>query len=135
MVSISTVEATPSSKPEVLYRQTVFRIARNWARVPGANWDKVKDPLFTQCPHALQYENMQNDESKIHMSTNNRLSIIGLGLYFLESKGCHAGQIVPYMLWIEEKLLDMDFTERQSGRFSKFAYLPRYILKCKDAEH
>ena len=58
-------------------------------------------------------------QTKIYVCTNARLSIIGLGLYFLESKGCHASHIVPYLLWIEDKLLDIEFTERQTGRFSK----------------
>ena len=48
MVTTSTVEASPSSQPEIFYRQTVFRIARNWARVPSAPWSKVRDPLFIQ---------------------------------------------------------------------------------------
>ena len=118
MVTMSTVNASPSSQPEVFYRQTVFRIARNWARVSGASWSKVRDPLFNQCPQALNYESF-DPKGKIQLSTNDRLSIIGLGLYFLESRGCHAGQIVPYMLWIEDRILDIEFTERQSGRFSK----------------
>ena len=128
MVTSSTVDASPSSQPEIFYRQTVFRIARNWARVPSAPWAKVRDPLFIQCPHAVDYENVA-EGTKIYVHTNARLSIIGLGLYFLESKGCHAEQIVPYLLWIEDKLLDIEFTERQTGRFSKthFFYPIAYV--------
>ena len=72
-----------------------------------------------QCPHAVDYESICDDQdTKIYICTNARLSIIGLGLYFLESKGCHANQIIPYLLWIEDKLLDIEFTERQTGRFN-----------------
>ena len=119
MVTTSTVTASPRSQPEVFYRQTVFRIARSWARVPNAGWAKVKDPLFTQCPYALEYQDVPEIPAHFVMGTNDRLSIIGLGLYFLESKGCHGQYIVPYLLWIEDKLLDIKFSERQSGRFSK----------------
>ena len=120
MVATSTVTASPRSQPEVFYRQTVFRIARSWARVPNAAWDRVKDPLFSQCPHALDYNKEGKEIKNLVLKTNDRLSIIGLGLYFLESKGCHGQHIVPYLLWIEDKLLDISFSERQSGRFSKF---------------
>lgn len=113
----STVEALPASQPEVFYRQTVFRIARNWARVPNASWNKIRDPLFSNCPHATDYENLDK-EAKIDMDTNGRLSIIGLGLFLLESKGNHAGHILPYLLWVENKLLDIEFTERQKNRFN-----------------
>ena len=117
MLTSSTVDASPSSQPEVFYRQTVFRIARNWARVPNAIWSKVKDPLFSQCPYAnLEYKQL---DLKLTVDTNGRLSVIGLGLYFLESKGCHAGHIIPYLLWIESKILDIEFVERQTGRFGK----------------
>lgn len=123
----STVDALPSSQPEIFYRQTVFRIARNWARVPNASWQKVRDPLFTQCPHALTYQS--ENEVKIKFNTNGRLSVIGLGLYFLESKGCHAGKIVPYLLWVQDRLLDIDFTEREKGRFSKFLLIEFLVEK------
>ena len=130
MVTTSTVVASPRSQPEVFYRQTVFRIARSWARVPNAPWDRVKDPLFSQCPHALTYKNdSQSDQTTLVMGTNDRLSIIGLGQYFLESKGCHGQHIVPYLLWIEDKLLDVSYSERQSGRFSKlFQTLKRFFI-------
>ena len=131
MVATSTVTASPRSQPEVFYRQTVFRIARSWARVPNAAWDRVKDPLFSQCPHALDYNKEGKEVKNLVLKTNDRLSIIGLGLYFLESKGCHGQHIVPYLLWIEDKLLDISFSERQSGRFSKFDLFKK-IVKCKE---
>ena len=127
MVATSTVTASPRSQPEVFYRQTVFRIARSWARVPNAAWDRVKDPLFSQCPHALDYNNESSEIKDLVLGTNDRLSIIGLGLYFLESKGCHGQHIVPYLLWIEDKLLDISFSERQSGRFSNYSFLTKKI--------
>ncbi len=129
MVGTSTVNALPSSQPEVFFRQTVFRIARNWARVPNADWAKIRDPLFTQCPHALTFQTEACPE-KIELGTNERLSIIGLGLYFLESKGCHAQEIVPYLLWIEKNLLAFEFTERQSGRFSKLLLCKKFCSLC-----
>lgn len=140
--TLSTVEALPASQPEVFYRQTIFRIARNWARVPNASWTKIRDPLFSNCPHASDYESLDN-EAKIDMDTNSRLSIIGLGLFLLESKGNHAGQIVPYLLWVEKKLLDIEFTERQKNRFNlpvaevfTFAFntLLSDMVHCVDAE-
>ena len=65
VASTNTVQASPTTHPEVFYRQTIFRIARNWARVPNAPWSRVKDPLFTQCPHSEDYENWTK-VSKIH---------------------------------------------------------------------
>ena len=67
MVATSTVTASPRSQPEVFYRQTVFRIARSWARVPNAAWDRVKDPLFSQCPHALGNHTVR----KLHFLSKN----------------------------------------------------------------
>ena len=123
--STSTVQASPERHPEVFYRQTIFRIARNWARVSNAPWAKVKDPLFTQCPRSGDYQNWTKDDS-VTLDSNNRSSIIGLGVYFLASKCCHGGHIVPYLLWIENHLLDVSYIERKSGQYGKC--LP--TLKC-----
>ena len=54
------------------------------------------------------------------LDSNQRSSIIGLGVYFLSSKCCHGSQIVPYLLWIENHLLDMKYVERQAGQFGEF---------------
>ena len=68
MVTTSTVDASPSCQPEIFYRQTVFRIARNWARVPSAPWEKVRDPLFIQCPHARDYDSLVEGVSDLVLS-------------------------------------------------------------------
>ena len=105
--------------PEIFYRQTVFRIARNWARVPGAPWEKVRDPLFNQCPHSANYEQFKGE---FVLDSNGRASVVGLGLYFLESKGRHVDEIVPYILWVESKLLDVNFLERLPGTYGTYLY-------------
>ena len=115
MVALSTRE------PEAFYRQTIFRIARNWARVPSAPWDKVRDPLFTQCPNALGSKSAKDD--RWNLDENAQAAIIGLGIYLLESNGCHAGHIVPYLLRVEDGLFNASFSSRKPGQNSKTARL------------
>lgn len=113
--STSTIQASPDRHPEVFYRQTIFRIARNWARASNSPWSKVKDPLFTQCPHSADYKTQ--NEPTLTLNDNNQSSIIGLGVYFLASNCCHGGHIVPYLLWIENHLLDISYVERKPGQY------------------
>ena len=91
VASTSTVQASPTTHPEVFYRQTIFRIARNWARVPNAPWSRVKDPLFTQCPHSEDYENW----TKVSTISQCGNFMIFLSLRFYV-KSIHGVQNLPF---------------------------------------
>jgi phosphatidylinositol 4-kinase len=124
MTTLSMGSVPPERHPEIFYRQTIFRIARNWARVSSAPWAKVRDPLFTQCPNAVDHEYGESEtpksedaagQAQLVLDESACASLIGLGLYFLESTCRHGGQIVPYLLRVEGNLLNVLFKKRKAG--------------------
>ena len=32
------------------YHSSLFKMARCWAKVPNIEWERIRDPLFNQCP-------------------------------------------------------------------------------------
>ena len=32
------------------YHSSLFKMARCWAKVPNIEWDRIRDPLYNQCP-------------------------------------------------------------------------------------
>lgn len=98
------------------YHSSLFKMARCWAKVPNVEWEKIKDPLFNQCPKPPfkgQADNHLHKKDQKTINTGNwvftakgRDSILALGIFLLESDGKLSEHILPYFLQVEEGLFD-----------------------------
>ena len=112
-----------------LYRTTVFRTARCWSRVKGVEWQRVKDPLFTQCPQLPERnvydsddadEAPTEDEVRIILTQDGQDSLLALGVLLLESDGSLVKEILTYLLQVCERLHNAEINKR------KFSLLRKY---------
>ena len=98
------------------YHSSLFRMARCWAKVPKVEWDRIKDPLFNQCPQP-PYDTTQQEYQPGHgrntagdgnwvFTAKGRDAILALGIFLLESDGTLVEEILPYLLRVEDGLFD-----------------------------
>ena len=101
------------------YHTSLFRMARCWAKVPSIEWDRIKDPLFNQCPQP-PYERIQDEgpgQIAIHKTSaagdgnwvftaKGRDAVLALGIFLLESDGALVEQVLPYLLQVEDGLFE-----------------------------
>ena len=98
------------------YHSSLFRMARCWAKVPKVEWDRIKDPLFNQCPQP-PYDTTQEKYQPGHgrntagdgnwvFTAKGRDAILALGIFLLESDGTLVEEILPYLLRVEDGLFD-----------------------------
>ena len=98
------------------YHSSLFKMARCWAKVPNIDWERIRDPLFNQCPQPpfKDQETQQLHKNKRNAIENknwvftakSRDAILALGIFLLESDGKLAEHILPYFLQVEEGLID-----------------------------
>ena len=99
------------------YHSSLFRMARCWAKVPNIEWERIKDPLFNQCPQPPYHETQQISPGKIHrrksvvdenwvFTAKGRDAILALGIFLLESDGKLVEHILPYLLQVEQGLFE-----------------------------
>ena len=99
------------------YHSSLFRMARCWAKVPNIEWERIKAPLFNQCPQPPYPETQQICPGKINrrksivdenwvFTAKGRDAILALGIFLLESDGTLVDQILPYLLQVEEGLFE-----------------------------
>ena len=89
------------------YRSTIFNLSRCLAQIPNVDWTScVKDPLFSECPQ-------EDAEGNWNLSENGQDAILALGIFFLESKGQCAPEIVPYFISVEKALVRANIAHRQ----------------------
>ncbi|QQP57673.1 Uncharacterized protein FKW44_002741, partial [Caligus rogercresseyi] len=82
------------SDPLQLYRSTILSLARSLAKIQDVPWDRIRDPLFSQCP----------SENALSLSEKNQDALIALGIFLLESKGAWKERIVPHLLQVISRL-------------------------------
>ncbi|CAB4064610.1 PI4KA [Lepeophtheirus salmonis] len=92
------------SDPLKLYRSTIFSLARSLAKIQDVEWDRIRDPLFSQCP----------SRDSVELTEKNQDALIALGIFLLESKGAWKNKIVPYLLHVESQLYRTKVLVRKS---------------------
>ena len=98
------------------YHSSLFKMARCWAKVPSIEWDRIRDPLYNQCPKRPlkgqeTQQKLKNERKPIEsknwvLTAKGRDAILALGIFLLESDGKLADHILPYFLQVEEGLFD-----------------------------
>ena len=112
------------------YHSSLFRMARCWAKVPNIEWERIKDPLFNQCPQPPYEETQQLSQGQgvqaagygnWVFTAKGRDAILALGIFLLESDGTLVEKILPYLLQVEEGLFEANIQgnsfEQKSKRF------------------
>ena len=118
-----------STKRE-FYRAAVFKIARCWAKVRGVEWDRVKDPLYNQCPK------IPDKNERLVLTQEAQDHLIAVGIFLLESPESHqfAQIIIPYLLEIMDRLPDANIASRRFQDYSEFTGNgtpeDNYFCKC-----
>jgi hypothetical protein len=113
------------------YHSSLFRMARCWAKVPNIEWERIKDPLFNQCPQPPYHETQQISTGKVHrrksivdenwvFTAKGRDAILALGIFLLESDGTLVEQILPYLLQVEEGLFESNIQGSSFENKSKY---------------
>ena len=79
--------------------------------VKGVEWDRVKDPLFSQCPV------ISENGERLVLTQEAQDHLIALGIFLLESEEVQpfkfAQIIIPYLLEITDRLPKADIVRRR----------------------
>ena len=126
------------------YHTSLFRMARCWAKVPSIEWDRIKDPLFNQCPqppYDTIQEHQHSSQGTIHgrstagdgnwvFTAKGRDAVLALGIFLLESDGTLVEQILPYLLQVEEGLFEGNIQGSSFENKSKENSLTVWLVTC-----
>ena len=127
------------------YHSSLFKMARCWAKVPNIEWERIRDPLYNQCPkrpskgqetqQKLKSERKPIESKNWVFTAKGRDAILALGIFLLESDGKLADHILPYFLQVEEGLFDAniqgDGFENKSKSILDNYLMARLFRTCK----
>ena len=112
------------------YHSSLFRMARCWAKVPNVEWERIKDPLFNQCPQPPYEKEQRHKEATPNekpikdanwvFTAKSRDAILALGIFLLESDGSLVEKILDYLLKVEQGLADANIQGSAFESKSKF---------------